>query len=149
MQSRPARRNVYVRPQNELRARGKTWKMLRLPYGIVEAGRQWFCDIGEWMIKEYEMKRVFGVDQLFIRRVLNGSIGFLVAKLVDDFLLSGTESEITRFFDAIDKFFKLGVRYVGNKLQFIGCDMDVTTECDARVSMELTMDPYIKRVRTI
>lgn len=65
------------------------------------------------------MEAVFGIDQLLIRHVSNGSIGLLVAKVFDDFLLSGTEREITLLFGAIDELFMLGAISFGNKLKFL------------------------------
>lgn len=49
MQSGPAKRDIYVRPPKEFKQCGKVWKLTRLPYGIVEAGRQCLCAVETWM----------------------------------------------------------------------------------------------------
>ena len=42
MQSGPIKRDIYVRPPKELNPKpGELWHLLKLPYGIIEAGRQW------------------------------------------------------------------------------------------------------------
>lgn len=149
MQSGPAKRDIYVRPPKEFRARGKIWRLLRLPYGIVEAGRQWLCAIEDWMINVYKMERVFGVDQLFIFRIPDGTIGLIAAKVVDDFFLAGTDTEMKRFFENIDRAFKLGATSTYSNLKFLGCDIKITTGEDGRGSIEISMEGYLRRVRSI
>lgn len=42
LQIGPIRRNIYVRPPREWNSlRGLLWRLLKLPYGIAGAGRQW------------------------------------------------------------------------------------------------------------
>lgn len=108
LQSGPALRDIYVRAPKEFKCRGKIWKLPRLPYGIVEAGRQWLWAIEDWMMHKYGMERVLGVDQLFTKRLPDSRICLLVAKVVDDFFLSGSENEIRQFFSCVNKDFKLG-----------------------------------------
>lgn len=38
MHSGTAKRDMYVRPPKDFKARGKLWKPFRLSYGIAEAG---------------------------------------------------------------------------------------------------------------
>lgn len=54
MQSGPIKRDVFVGPPKsyqscDAQCKGKilriTWRLLKLPYGIVEAGSQWICSI--------------------------------------------------------------------------------------------------------
>lgn len=85
MQSGPIKRDVYVRPPRDCyRKRGIVWKLLKLPYGLVDAGRQWLIKIESWMIEEYGLERVFGVSQLFIKR-RESRIVLIIAKVTDDF----------------------------------------------------------------
>lgn len=145
MQSGPAQREIYVRPPREFHQRGKVWKLSRLPYGIVEAGRQWLCAIEQWMKECFLMNCVSGVDQLFVRRTEVGDIELLIAKFVDDFLISGTRDSISIFLREINLKFKLGSSSVGRQLKFLGCDIDILPDG----SIDMGMEPYLKRIRPI
>lgn len=61
MQSGPITRKVYVRPPRDCQhEKGEIWKLLKIPYGMCDAGRQWILKIEDWMIKQYRLERVFG-----------------------------------------------------------------------------------------
>lgn len=46
MHSRLIQREVYARPPRDFfRKRGMLWKLLKLPYGIIDAGGQWMFKI--------------------------------------------------------------------------------------------------------
>lgn len=62
---------------------------MKLPYRIVEAGRQWLCVVENWIMYEYGMELVSGVDQLFFKRCADGSIGLLISKVLDEFFVDG------------------------------------------------------------
>lgn len=145
MQSGPAKRDIFVRPPKEFKQRGKMWRLLRLPYGIVEAGRQWLCAVEDWMLEKYNMQRVFGVDQLFARRRPDGNIVLLVAKVVDDFFMAGDLLEINHFSEHIDAAFKLGATSVDLHLKFLGCDINILDDG----SVDLSMADYLDRIRPI
>ena len=51
MQSGNTKRRIYVRPPREWKGdRGILWKLIRLPYGIKEAGRQWMLTCEAWLL---------------------------------------------------------------------------------------------------
>lgn len=80
-----SKRSVEGQPKRALK------KQINLPYGIVEAERQWLCAIQISLLNTYEMERVLGIDQLFVKRTSHGAICRMMAKVVDDFLLSGSQ----------------------------------------------------------
>lgn len=47
MESVPIKRELYVRPPKHIAQRNVLRMLLCLPKGIVEAGRQWLCVIGQ------------------------------------------------------------------------------------------------------
>lgn len=62
MQSGQTTRQVYVRPPRDCKdERSDMWNLLKLTYGMRDAG--WWCilEIEEWMINEYSLERVLGV----------------------------------------------------------------------------------------
>lgn len=54
------------------------------------------------------MKRVSGVDHLFIKRLPDSKMGLIVANVVDDFLMPGTDSQMQVFLDSVNSMFTLG-----------------------------------------
>lgn len=127
------------------RPRRCIWKLTKFPYVIVEAGRQWLCDIEEWMVGTFGMERVPGMDLLFIKRKTDGTISLLVAKVVDDLLISGPIDEIKHLFERRNKSFTLGATCVNNYLKFLGCNIQIDDDGSAAISMK----SYLDRVRTI
>lgn len=144
MQSGPIKRTLFVRPPKKLCQKGMVWKLLRLPYGIVEAGRQWLCAVEQWMLEEYGLDKVPAVDQLFYKRGEDMRITLIVAKVVDDFIIGGFASEITSFLESLNKRFKIGRSNRGMNLKFLGCSIS-REEC--RVT--LSMPDYLQRIETI
>ena len=72
-QSGPIKREIRSK-------RGTIWKLLKLHYGIVEAGRQWptTCE-ALFLSKSVGFQRVDGVTQLLVLHHKNGSIRMLYA----------------------------------------------------------------------
>lgn len=54
------------------------------------------------------MKRVTGVDQLFLRMLPDSTVYLLVEMVVDYFFLSGVYSDTRSFFTTLDHTFALG-----------------------------------------
>lgn len=146
MQSGPIQRDIYVRPPRRIDHRQSTaWKLLRLPYGIVEAGRQWLCAIEDWLTRKYNMNRVLGVEQLFYKKGEDGKINILVAKVVDDFLIAGTTEAIDSFLEALGQHVKIGHIGRSDKLKFLGCCVTQSPSGD----IELSMSEYMGRIKPL
>lgn len=95
LQSGPITRELYIRPPLEgMQRRGFLWKLVKLPYGICKAGRQWANTIERWLVSDAGFDRVYAIRQLYISRGANGYIRLFLAKLTDDLLLSGLKDEI-------------------------------------------------------
>lgn len=86
LQSGPIKRDINVRPPREWPSpSGVLWKLLKLAYGIADAGRQWQVVVENWMLTTAGLQRLFGLSQLFAKRDSNRNIILLVAKVTDDF----------------------------------------------------------------
>jgi len=137
LQSGPITRDIYVRPPREWKGpRGILWKLVKLPYGIVEAGRQWQKAIENWMLNEAGFERVLGVSQLFRKRDLKGNTVLLVAKVTDDFLMSGTISAMNEFVDSIQSRFKISKAIIDSTIKFNGCVISQASNGDVSMSMQ-------------
>lgn len=150
LQSGPIKREVYVRPPKDYTNMTNTrrevlWKLLKLPYDIVEAGRQWKLALEEWMLTNGGLNRVHGVSQLFVKRNEKGKIVLLVAKLSDDFLMAGISNDLMTFTTTMGKRFIIGRVCKGPRYKFGGCEISLQANSDIRLSMDL----YGKRVMPI
>lgn len=57
MPSGPIKRELYGRPPKHIAERNSLWRLLRLPYAVVNEGRQWLCTIQQYLPGEYGMDR--------------------------------------------------------------------------------------------
>lgn len=146
LQSGPIQRDIYVRPPKEwCGPRGILWKLLKLPYGIVEAGRQWQKTVESWMLNEAGLERVLGISQLFVKRDETGRIILLIAKVTDDFLLGGSVEEMKVFLDPLKQRFIVGKIVVDQKIHFDGCEIIQ----DVVGNIKMSMHRYLERVKPI
>lgn len=146
MQSGPILRHIYVRPPSGLGFdRNTFWHLTKLPYGIVEAGRQWLRVVEDWMRTGAGLSQAFGVSQLFVQRGENGLVSLLVAKTVDDFLIAGQPQDIESFIKALSARFVVGNIEVGPRFTFNGCEI----ERDANGVVSVSMDEYRKRLKPL
>lgn len=155
MQSGPIKRDIYVRPPKEFykmgdqdcrrKPHGGFWKLIKLPYGIFEAGRQWLCSIETRMLNTYEMERVQGMEKLFVKREKDGKVCLLVAKLVDEFLVISPPKVIDRFFQSLHKYFTLGVTNKGIDMKFLVFKMIIGSDG----SVDVIMQDYLDRVKPL
>lgn len=134
LQSGPIKRDTYMRPSSGWSSKteyrkGTLWKLTKLPYGIVDAGRQWMLTVEEWMLSTAGMVRVFGVSQLFVKQNNKGSIILLVAKLSDDFLVAGKLGGIDDFTRDLQARFIVGKIVDGPVYTFGGCDITHYEQC--------------------
>lgn len=146
MQSGEINRDIFVRTFEPVSSpRGMLWKLLRLPYGIVEAGRQWLCAVEHWMTTEYKLAQVFGGVQLFCERDENGRITMLVAKVVDDFLIAGKPASVEMFLDKLGSKFELGSVNRTDTHSFLGCRI----QCAHDSSIKFGMPEYFRRAAAV
>lgn len=97
------------------------------------------------MTEHAGIQRVFGVSQLFTKRDLTGKIILLIAKVTDDFLVSGPLSKINDFMEDLKKDFDVGKIRIGNHFTFNGCEVSI----DADRNVTLSMEKYIRRLKPL
>ena len=111
------------------------WRLTKLPYGIVEAGRQWQKTIENRMMSEGGLSRVFGLSQLFVQRNESGRICNIVAKVTDDFLIGGTIQNIQAFIGRMGKRFDVGKTVMDKPFLFDGCEIEQDHDGNIKISM--------------
>lgn len=60
------------------------------------------------MRENYNLKEVSGFAHIFVLHAEKSGPAFIMAKVIDDFLLAGTPIEIDKFHEAISKRIKVG-----------------------------------------
>lgn len=146
LQSGPIKRDIYVRPPRDWSTlRGILWKLLKLPYGIADAGRQWQKVVEEWMLTQAGLERVFGIPQLFVKRDKDGYISLIIAKVTDDFLLGGAIEQMQLFIESLKNRFIVGKTVVDGKIHFDGCEI----KQDQEGSITMSMIRYLERLKPI
>ena len=138
-------RDIYMRPPKGWTAFiDEIWKLVKPAYGLVESGRLWQLCIEKWFA-EYGLEIVPGMPQLFIFRCnTSRRILLLVAKVVDDLLLAGTDNALSTFREAIMKRFKVGRYTSGSSLLFNRLHITRQENGDVHISMREFLDTIDK-----
>ena len=89
LQSDNIKREVYVKPPPERARNGIVWKLKKPVYGLVDASRQWFLTIKDFLTS-LGMKQSLGDSCLFYYRMEEKLEGIIISH-VDDFLAAGSE----------------------------------------------------------
>ena len=150
LQSGPIQRTIYVRPPREWHQKHATdrktlWKLTKLPYGIVEAGRQWQKTVEDWMLSDGGLQRAYGLSQLFFRKNKEDEYVLMIAKVRDDFLVAGKVEYIHEFMDRLKMRFTVGKTVIDERFHFNGCEIEQDQHGDIRMSMTR----YLDRLRPI
>lgn len=96
------------------------WILLKLTYGIYEAGRQWDTIIEGWITDDIGMERVPYVRQLFVKRNDSGEIYVFLLRIADDLLFSGSNQDINFFLEQSRKRFEVGKANLDGNILFNG-----------------------------
>jgi hypothetical protein len=107
LQSGPIHRDVFVRPPNEWNGPSHcSWELIKLPYGICEAGRQWQLT-SDLFLSSLGFRIVPGLPQVF---TLNNKtqLTCVVGKITDDIIAAGSPPTLTWFGAQLARRFSLG-----------------------------------------
>ncbi len=126
-----------MRPPNGFASQpGELWQILKPAYGLVESSRLWQSMVEPWVIDTYGLEVVPDLPQLFVLRGNQGPPVFLIAKVVDDFLLAGSPHEVCRFQNAISTRFEVGRFSQDTSLVFNRLHIEQHPNEDIELSME-------------
>ena len=119
LQTGAAERDVYVVPRRECRDRRFLWLLLAAAYGLVNANAKWQTQ-SDQLIQSLGLTQCPLVPQLFYK-LSNGRLSLVVAKIVDDLMVTGEPGEVESFQSGFGKIFKLGTVCSGpGRLRFFG-----------------------------
>ena len=121
----------------------KLWKLVKTPYGLVDAGRQWYIRL----VKEFTK---WGARQSKSDRAVfiwedpdgDGPCGILIAH-VDDFLFGGNDHFLGTVVPKIHSTFEVGLEESEN-LKYLGLNIQQTSEY-----ITLSLDMYTKNLEEI
>lgn len=124
LQSEPIQRTIYVRPPRDLgTVRGTLCRLTKLPYGIIKAGRQSAIVFENWLISETKMRRVSGIDQLFLRPGDDGCIHIVMEKVTDEILMVGSRATLDGFVTRLGQCFRISKALIDEPIRSNGCDI--------------------------
>ena len=108
LQTGKAQRDVYVLPPKESADKRHSWLLLTAAYGLVNANAKWQSQSDEELLRN-GLQQFSCVPQLFyLTDRDSGKTTLLLAKIVDDFLLTGVHQVVTSFLRKFDAKFKFG-----------------------------------------
>lgn len=96
------------------------------------------------MLKTYVMERVLGVYQLFLKLCADKIVHIVVAKFLDDFLVSRWKSDIQKYCVHLYQSFSLGATNIRDNLRII-CAIFIKTDR----FIELFMSDYLRRIKPL
>ena len=121
----------------------KLWKLIKTPYGLVDAGRQWYIRIvkefTKWGAKQSKSDRA-----VFIWKDPDGCgpCGILIAH-VDDFLFGGNDHFLNTVLPKIRSTFEIGLEEHEN-LKYLGLNIHQTSQ-----NISLSLDMYTNNLEEI
>lgn len=92
---------------------------------------------------ESNMESVFGVPQQFMKHT-GTKIEVLVAKVTDDFLVTGTKDNIEAFVNGLKDEFDVGQISIAGSFRFKRCEIKTTYGY-----AELSMNHYVKKIEEL
>lgn len=118
LQGHPISRDLFLQPPNDAKTE-KLWKLLKTPYGLVDAGRHWYIRV----LKEFTALGAHMVqcDQaIFIWKDPNGNGPCaILAAHVDDFLYGGNTFFYDNILPKIREVFEIGTEE-SNNMKYLG-----------------------------
>ena len=140
LQGVPIDRELYMQPPKEANT-DKIWLLKRCPYGLVDAGRQWFIRVKE------ELKRLRGKqmqqDQALFVWHDQGEISGVMIIHVDDFVYGGNDKFKSDVIGQFRKIFHIGSEQV-TCMRYIGVNVDQDQE-----GILLSTDKYCSNLTEI
>ena len=134
-------RSVHVRPPPECMMIRCVWLLLSLPYGLVDAGRQWQLAMESWLLDDLGFTSFLGLPQVFALLNSKGQIVLLIGKISDDIIVAGKKCDIEAFFEKLHARWQIGKAVISNDLLFNGARIrrDASTG-----DVTLCMNDYVR-----
>lgn len=122
LQTGRAARDVYVVPPRESKQKNVLWLLLSAAYGLVNSNAKWQV-LSDRVFKDFGLKQSTDIPQLFYSKRNNG-LQLVIAKIVDDFLITGEQGVVDKFLSFFDQRYKFGSVSRGpGRLRFYGLDI--------------------------
>lgn len=137
-------RDVYVRHPREYSGKSFFWLLEKAEYGLFNANAKWQAQ-SDQMLKTLRPSQLLYVPQLFYFQQGNNVV-VVVAKIVDDHLITGEESFVSSFLKTFDTKLKFGsVTHGPGCLRIFGLDIcqhddfSITIDADEK---RKALEPY-------
>ena len=101
MQAKVFDREIFMKPQEDIRKPAFIWKLRKLLYGLDNTSRKFWLKVKETLL-DLNLK-VMDNDKVIYYRFEDGKLKGAVQTHVDDFQLAGTQDFINMIIDSISK----------------------------------------------
>lgn len=101
-------RTIFVRPPREEQQPHVLWKLLSPAYGLVDSGRLWYLTSNAALCKEYGLTRSVYEPTLYFGRNKSENLSLLVVVQVDNYIYTGSNSEMSNFESFLRAAFDVG-----------------------------------------
>jgi hypothetical protein len=112
-------REVYIKPPKEAKT-NCIWRMLRCPYGLVDAGRSWYLRLTNELITKGMLKSKY--DQAVFTWFKQDKLSGLLLCHVDDIMFGGSQQFHTKVIAELKRIFVIGVEENTN-LKYLGLNI--------------------------
>ena len=75
-------RAIRIRPPADCSHGRVVWRLLSLPYGLVDASRQWQLSVEVWLIDDLRFEVFGGLPQIFVKFDDAGKIALIIGKMI-------------------------------------------------------------------
>lgn len=134
-------RRIYVRPPREAKAPHVLWRLELPAYGLTDSGRLWYLTSDKELIKSFGLTRSPFDYTLYYSADENGSLNFILAVQVDDYLYCGTLSRLDEFEKFLSERFDVG-KFARHKLSLMGCEIWL----DENYSIHLSQETMLSQI---
>jgi hypothetical protein len=118
---------LFGRPMSRPGSRGVVWKLLKLPYGLPDAGHQWQVVIDDFLfVLDFTIVPV--IQQLFLHHNVSNNIDAFVAKVTDDILIGASSSVTACFVQQLKSQFDVCRVVVNENMHFNGSFISVSAD---------------------
>lgn len=142
LQGNTISRELYVKPPS-CEKTTKLWKLNKTPYGLVDAGRQWFIRVKK-EFNEIGARQSKCDPAVFIweNPTKKGVAGILIAH-VDDFLFGGNQYFLSTVVPKIKSIFTIGLEESSN-LTYLGLQISQEQQ-----GIKLSTNKYVENLREV
>ena len=142
LQGNSIKRDVFLKPPEEVGTSGVLWKLKRCIYGLNDAPRAWYDRLRNELIKLDGKTSLFD-EAMYLWYTNDCVIEGVIVTHVDDFVYGGSEDWHTRVVDEVTRRFKISAQFASS-FKYVGLNVIQSAE-----SVTIDQQSYIQKLMAI